>query len=61
MLWIIEHWFEVSTTALLAIIAINTLDAKWNNATLVEQFNDIIHSFRSSTKQDTASRRIPEQ
>jgi hypothetical protein len=28
MQWIVDHWFEIVTTALLAVIAINTLDRK---------------------------------
>jgi len=42
MQWIADHWFELATTALLAVIAVNTLDSRWNNATIVEQLNDII-------------------
>jgi len=53
----IEQWFEVATTALLAVIAINTMDRRWNNSTLVEQVNDIIRSFSSLARQDAASRR----
>jgi len=45
MQWIVDHWFEITTTILLTIIAINTLDGKWNNSTIVEQLNDLIHSF----------------
>ncbi len=45
MQWIADHWFELATTALLAVIAINTLDSRWNNATIVEQLNDIIRRF----------------
>ena len=40
MQWILDHWFEITTTVLLTIIAINTLDGKWNNSTIVEQLND---------------------
>jgi hypothetical protein len=39
MQWIADHWFELATIALLAVIAINTLDSRWNNATIVEQLN----------------------
>jgi hypothetical protein len=45
MQWIADHWFELATIALLAVIAINTLDSRWNNATIVEQLNDIIRRF----------------
>ena len=45
MHWIADHWFELATIALLAVIAINTLDSRWNNATIVEQLNDIIRRF----------------
>jgi hypothetical protein len=58
MQWIVDHWFEIVTTALLAIIAINTLDRRWNNSTLVEQLNDMIRSFSSLARQDAASRVI---
>jgi hypothetical protein len=37
MQWIADHWFELATIALLAVIAINTMDSRWNNATIVEQ------------------------
>jgi hypothetical protein len=57
MQWIVTHWFEVTTTVLLAVIAVNTTDGKWNNATIVEQLNDIIRSSASLAKQDAASRR----
>lgn len=56
MEWIIDHWFEAATTGLLAVIAINTVDRKWNNSTIVEQLNDIIRSFSSLAKRDTASK-----
>ena len=45
MQWIVNQWFEVATTVLLAVIAINTLDRKWNKSTLVEQLNDIVRCF----------------
>jgi hypothetical protein len=57
MQWIVDQWFEVATTALLAVIAINTMDRRWNNSTLVEQVNDIIRSFSSLARRDAASRR----
>ena len=57
MQWIVEHWFELASTALLSVIAINTLDRKWNKSTLVEQLNDIIRSFSSMARQDAGSRR----
>src|SRR5260370_22544925 len=56
MQWIAAHWFELATTALLAVIAINTLDSRWNNATIVEQLNDIIRRFSWLSQ---AERRIP--
>jgi hypothetical protein len=56
MEWIVDHWFELATIALLAVIAINTLDGRWNNATLVEQLNDIIRRF-SWLASNTESRR----
>jgi hypothetical protein len=61
MQWIVTHWFEVTTTVLLAVIAVNTTDGKWNNATIVEQLNDLIHSSTSLAKQDAASRRHTRQ
>ena len=57
MQWIIDHWFELATTALLGVIAINTFDSNWNNSTMVEQLNDIIRSFSSLARRDAASRR----
>lgn len=59
MQWIVEHWFELASSALLSVIAINTLDRKWNKSTLVEQLNDIIRSFSSLARQDAASRGTP--
>ena len=57
MEWIVDHWFEIATTALLAVIAINTVDRRWNNSTIVEQLNDVIRSFSSLAQRDAASRR----
>ena len=57
MQWIVNQWFEVATTVLLAVIAINTLDRKWNNSTLVEQLNDIVRCFSSLARQHAASSR----
>ncbi|MBV8453378.1 MAG: hypothetical protein JOZ29_14075 [Deltaproteobacteria bacterium] len=45
MQWIADHWFELATLVLLAVITINTLDSRWNNATIVEQLNEIIRRF----------------
>jgi capsule polysaccharide export protein KpsE/RkpR len=59
MQWMIDHWFEITTTILLAVIAINTLDGKWNNSTIVEQLNDIIHSFSSRARRDAVRRGHP--
>jgi len=59
MQWIAEHWFEITTTILLAVIAINTLDGKWNNSTIVEQLNDLIHSFSSRARRDAVLRSHP--
>jgi hypothetical protein len=41
---------------LLTVIAVNTLDGKWNNSTIVEQLNDLIRSFSSRAKQDAVVR-----
>jgi hypothetical protein len=49
--WIVDHWFEITTTILLAVIAINTFDGNWNNA-IVEQLNDLIGCFSSRAKGD---------
>ena len=57
MQWIADHWFELATIALLAVIAINTLDSRWNNATIVEQLNDIIRSFSWLARRNAESRR----
>jgi hypothetical protein len=57
MQWIVDHWFEIVTTALLAVIAINTLDRKWNNSTLVEQLNDMTRRLSSLARQDADTRR----
>jgi hypothetical protein len=59
MQWIVDHWFEITTTILLAIIAINTLDNKWNNSTIVEQLNDLIRGFSSRARRDAALRSRP--
>jgi hypothetical protein len=56
MQWIVDHWFEITTTILLSVIAINTLDGKWNNSTIVEQLNDLIRSFSSRTRRDAVLR-----
>jgi capsule polysaccharide export protein KpsE/RkpR len=56
MPWIVDHWFEITTTILLTVIAVNTLDGKWNNSTIVEQLNDLIRSFSSRAKQDAVAR-----
>ena len=55
--WIADHWFELATTGLLAVIAINTFDSRWNNATIVEQLNDIIRRFSWLAKRNAESRR----
>ena len=57
MQWIIDYWFELATTALLGVIAINTFDSNWNNSTMVEQLNDIIRGFSSLARRGAASRR----
>ena len=59
MQWIVHHWFEITTTILLAVIAINTLDGKWNNSTIVEQLNDLIRSFSSRARRDAVLRNHP--
>ena len=56
MRWIIDHWFEITTTILLTVIAVNTLDGKWNNSTIVEQLNDLMRSFSSRARQDAVAR-----
>jgi hypothetical protein len=56
MQWIVDHWFELTTTALLAVIAINTFDSNWNNSTIVEQLNDIIRSFSSRVRRRSGPR-----
>jgi hypothetical protein len=56
MQWIVDHWFEITTTILLAIIAVNTLDSKWNNSTIVEQLNDLIRGFSSRARRDALRR-----
>jgi hypothetical protein len=55
MQWIVDHWFELATIALLAVIAINTLDSRWNNATIVEQH--IIRRFSWLARRNAESRR----
>ncbi|HKM71725.1 MAG TPA: hypothetical protein VJX94_16990 [Stellaceae bacterium] len=57
MQWIVDHWFELATIALLTVIAINTLDTRWNNATIVEQLNDITRRFSWLTSRNAESRR----
>ena len=57
MQWIVDHWFELATVVLLGIIVINTCDKRWNNATIVEQLNDIIRSFPYIAKRDAEFRR----
>jgi hypothetical protein len=59
MPWIADHWFEITTTLLLVIIAINTLDGKWNNSTIVEQLNDLIRSVSSRARRDAVLRSHP--
>jgi hypothetical protein len=56
MQWIVDHWFELATTALLAVIAINTFDSNWNNSTIVEQLNDITRSFSSRVRRRSGPR-----
>ena len=56
MQWMLDHWFEITTTVLLTIIAINTLDGKWNNSTIVEQLNDLIGSFSSRARREAVLR-----
>jgi hypothetical protein len=58
MQWIADHWFEITTTILLVIIAINTLDGKWNNSTIVEQLNDLIRSVSSRARRDAVLRSL---
>jgi hypothetical protein len=59
MQWIVDHWFELSTTILLAVIAVNTLDGKWNNATIVEQLNDLIRGLSFRGRRDAMLRNNP--
>ena len=59
MQWIADHWFEITNTILLVIIAINTLDGKWNNSTIVEQLNDLIRSLSSRVRRDAVLRSHP--
>jgi hypothetical protein len=57
MRWIVDHWFELATIALLTVIAINTMDARWNNATIVEQLNDMSRRFSWLARRNPESRR----
>jgi transposase len=57
MQWIADRWFELATIVLLAVIAINTLDSRWNNATIVEQLNDIIRGFSWLARRNAESHR----
>jgi hypothetical protein len=59
MQWVVDHWFEITTTILLAIIAVNTLDGKWNNSTIVEQLNDLIRGSSSHARRDGMLRTRP--
>ena len=59
MQWIVDHWFEITTTILLSVIAINTLDGKWNNSTIVEQLNDLIRGLSSRARRDAVLRSHP--
>ena len=59
MQWIVANWFEITTTILLTVIAINTLDGKWNNSTIVEQLNDLIRGFSSRARRDDVLRGHP--
>jgi hypothetical protein len=59
MQWIVDHWFEITTTILLAVIAINTLDGKWNNSTIVEQLNDLIRNFSLRARREAVLRTNP--
>ena len=57
MQWIADHWFELAATGLVAVIAINTFDSRWNNATIVEQLNDMIRRFSWLAMRNAESRR----
>ena len=59
MQWIVDHWFEITTTILLAIIAVNTLDGKWNNSTIVDQLNDLIRGLSSRARRGAVLRSRP--
>jgi hypothetical protein len=54
MRWVIGHWFELTTTTLLTVIAINTLDGKWNNSTIVEQLNELMRSLSPRARREAA-------
>jgi hypothetical protein len=53
--WIVNHWCELSTSTLLTVIAINTLDSRWNNTAMVEQPNDIIRGFSRLARRSAES------
>jgi len=55
---IVDHWFELTSTALLGVIAIKTFDSNGNNSTIVEQPYDII---RGSLVARQARRCVPSQ
>ena len=59
MQWIVDHWFEITTTILLAIIAVKTLDGEWNNSTIVEQLNHLIRGLSSRARRDAVLRSRP--
>jgi hypothetical protein len=52
-----RHWSELATTALLDVIAVNTLDCRWNNSAIVEQLEDLILKFSWLARRDAASGR----
>jgi hypothetical protein len=54
MQWVIGHWFELTTTTLLTVIAINTLDGKWNNSRIVEQLNELMRSLSPRARREAA-------
>jgi hypothetical protein len=47
----------LTTTILLTVIAINTLDGKWNNSTIVEQLNELMRSLSPRARREAALRR----